>query len=306
MASEKFENSYSPKNEIEKEILNANPSYSSEFDFFDDNYFENYILEHQDDFDFMVQVAKVQGDNCINNLSPAASEISYHLAERPLVLLEAIQKFGKFSGSAETMPDYMVQHFRAIGEMDVVDNPEKYSQEHKEMVFDFMREKLAPFEYNHDLIESYENRRLKERDKEAQKLEQKWKNFQKKIAMRRKFQARFEAIQNVDLFAKPKTNAEKLRQCCKKAATLYIDDWESGKRPQITEDYMVGGVELFLLSTPNAKLEQMTKLIDAVAPMAVFNSQDKKYSERLKEKVRNDKKFQAKLVAGNKSVQKER
>ena len=56
---------------------------------------------------------------------------------------------------------------------------------------------------------------------------------------------------------------------------------------------------MFLLDSPNVKLEQMTKLIDAVAPAAVYNKQ---YTEILKTRIRNNKEFQAKLADNKKSV----
>ena len=99
------------------------------------------------------------------------------------------------------------------------------------------------------------------------------------------FFERYYAIEfGVDLNAKPKTNAEKLQQFCKKSMDAHGEGYKG---------YMVDGVKRFLLATPNVKLEQMTKLIDAVAPAAVY---DKQYTEKLKSSIRNDKEFQAKLA----------
>ena len=61
------------------------------------------------------------------------------------------------------------------------------------------------------------------------------------------------------------------------------------------------GVKRFLISSPNTKLEQMTKLIDAVAPAAVFNTQNYNYSEFVKSAVREDKNFQQYLADSKKS-----
>ena len=142
---------YVPRNDIEKEILDANPTRNPNFDFSDDAYFEEYILKHKDDFDFMVQVAKVQGDNCIN--LDGFSEISVLLAERPLVILEAVQHFDK---NLSAMPYYMLNYFDAIGETNGWRSLEGWrnltTQEHKNLVFDFIREKFAPFENNPDLV----------------------------------------------------------------------------------------------------------------------------------------------------------
>jgi len=106
------------------------------------------------------------------------------------------------------------------------------------------------------------------------------------IAKQEEFDRRYYAILNIDLDKKPKTNLEKLQQFCKKAR---MKDF----------DYVVGGVKMFLLDSPNVKLEQMGKLIDAVAPDAVYNKQ---YTEILKMRVRNNKEFQAKLADNKKSV----
>ena len=99
-------------------------------------------------------------------------------------------------------------------------------------------------------------------------------------------QQRIDSIKNVDLSVKPKTNAEKLQFFCKKAM--------EGKSANY-KGYVVDGVKRFLLSTPSVKLEQMTKLIDAVAPAAVFNAKNYAYSDFVKSAVRNDKNFAAKL-----------
>jgi len=56
---------------------------------------------------------------------------------------------------------------------------------------------------------------------------------------------------------------------------------------------------MFLLTTQNVKLEQMTKLIDAVAPQAVYYE---KYAENLKASIKNDKEFQSQLADIKKSV----
>jgi len=104
--------------------------------------------------------------------------------------------------------------------------------------------------------------------------------------------ARFEAIQNVDLNAKPKTNAEKLQQYCKKSLQTHGEGYK---------DYVTDGVKLFLLTTPNVKLEQMTKLIDAVAPQSAYNSAEQKFSDCVKSEIEQDTKFQTKLVERDKT-----
>jgi len=100
-------------------------------------------------------------------------------------------------------------------------------------------------------------------------------------------QKRIDAIKNVDLSAKPKTNAEKFRQFCKKSLQTH---GEKEKYYGVTD-----GVKLFLLTTPNVKLEQMTKLIDYVAPDAVYNLQGNKFSDIVKDAVREDKVFRDRL-----------
>jgi len=96
-------------------------------------------------------------------------------------------------------------------------------------------------------------------------------------------QKRISDIQNIDLNAKPKTNAAKLQQFCKKSMEAHGENYKG---------YVVDGVKRFLLSTPNTKLEQMTKIIDAVAPAAVFDTKNNSYSDFVKDAVREDKKFQ--------------
>ena len=445
-------------NDIEKEILDANPTRNPNFDFSDDAYFEEYILKHKDDFDFMVQVAKVQGDNCIN--LDGFSEISVLLAERPLVILEAVQHFDK---NLSAMPYYMLNYFDAIGETNGWRSLEGWrnltTQEHKNLVFDFIREKFAPFENNPDLVyelckkidyelpdlrddmqklkeefDSYgmlspyakadlkeekiftsqelspeevldlvkiemaervaefkqkynamsgeELLQMVERAKEnthcpclvkngdveylsglnaiilASKMPQdkshfifreskdgnikilnavesdiRWVgkyNSQKEIKTNPRedfkfemmldnikeslaiengdkidfckiveeaeskaidkcgmkvedYLQRIEAIRNIDVNAKPKTNAEKLQFFCKKAMEAH------------SENYVADGVKSFLLTTPSVKLEQMTKLIDYVAPDAVYNTQVNKYSDVVKEAVREDDVFRNRL-----------
>jgi len=95
------------------------------------------------------------------------------------------------------------------------------------------------------------------------------------IAKHDEYGKRLMEIFKVDLSTKPKTNAEKLRQFIKKAA-------KSGGYSPSEVGSTRDGVELFLLSTPNVKLEQMTKLIDYVAPQAVYNSAERKFSDRVK------------------------
>ena len=126
------------------------------------------------------------------------------------------------------------------------------------------------------------------------------KAIQEKLAQHKEFWARSKTIVKVDLKAKPKTNAEKLQQCIKKAQDAYLNSKKVVKNPAryITAE----GVKMFLLATPSVKLEQMTKLIDYVAPMSAFDSAERKFSERVKEAVRQDAKFQAKFAANKKSV----
>ena len=106
------------------------------------------------------------------------------------------------------------------------------------------------------------------------------------IAKQEEFDKRYYAIRNIDVYAKPKTNAEKLQQFCKMAMAKEFD-------------YVKEGVKMFLLATPNVKLEQMTKLIDAVAPTAVYY---KDYAKKLKASIKNDIEFQKKLAAKKKSA----
>ena len=104
-------------------------------------------------------------------------------------------------------------------------------------------------------------------------------------------QQRIDSIKNVDLAVKPKTNAEKLQFFCRKSMEGKSENYKG---------YMVDGVKRFLLSSPSVKLEQMTKLIDAVAPAAVFNTKNYAYSEFVKSSIRNDKNFRDKLAQVNK------
>ena len=109
---------------------------------------------------------------------------------------------------------------------------------------------------------------------------------------------RIAAIRNIDLNAKPKTNAEKLQQFCKKAMQSY--DADSYRRLDVVYGKcVVDGVKSFLLTTPSVKLEQMTKLIDYVAPDAVYNTQVNKYSDVVKEAVREDDVFRNRLKIAN-------
>ena len=103
---------------------------------------------------------------------------------------------------------------------------------------------------------------------------------------------RIAAIKSIDLNATPQTYAEKLQQFCKKSMQAHDENYKG---------YVVDGVKRFLLSSPNAKLEQLTKLIDAVAPAAVFNTKNYNYSEFVKSAVRNDKNFATKLSEVKKS-----
>ena len=103
---------------------------------------------------------------------------------------------------------------------------------------------------------------------------------------------RIDAIRNIDVEAKPKTNLEKLQRFCKKSMEAHGENYKG---------YMVDGVKMFLLATPSAKLDGMTKLIDAVAPAAVFNTKNNNYSEFVKSAVREDKKFQQYLADSKKT-----
>ena len=107
------------------------------------------------------------------------------------------------------------------------------------------------------------------------------------------FKARLDAIKNIDVEAKPKTNLEKLQRFCKKALMQhYTDDYRG---------YMIEGVKSFLLSTPNVKLEQMTKLIEVGAPVAAFDSEEYRYSEFVKDTIRQDKQFRKQLANRDKT-----
>jgi len=105
-------------------------------------------------------------------------------------------------------------------------------------------------------------------------------------------QKRIDAIKNIDVNAKQQTNAEKLQRFCKKSMEAHGENYKG---------YVVDGVKRFLISTPSTKLEQMTKLIDYVAPAAVFNTKNYNYSEFVKTAVRNDKNFATKLSEVKKS-----
>ena len=106
------------------------------------------------------------------------------------------------------------------------------------------------------------------------------------VEKQKECEARLNAIQNIDLNAKPKTNSEKLQQFCKRSIQTHGEGYK---------DYVTDGVKLFLLTTPNVKLEQMTKLIDVVAPQSAYNSAEQKFSDRVKSEIEQDAKFQAKL-----------
>lgn len=168
---------YFPKNDIEKNIVNANPDHNSWFNLSRNPEFESYILEHQDDFQFMVQVAKVQGSS---ELVYGDDKVSKLLFQRPLAILEAVR-----SDSEVSPPKYIADHFRAIGESLLLYRPDDYSWEHKELVFAFMRQKLAPFENNPDLI--------KNADVFDSNIMQEWKDFQEKFQ-----QDKENAIKNFD------------------------------------------------------------------------------------------------------------
>ena len=119
--------------------------------------------------------------------------------------------------------------------------------------------------------------------------------IQEKFSQQTEYRKRLMAIFKIDLNVKPKNNAEKLQQFIKKAAK------SAGYSPSEVGSIR-DGVELFLLNSPSVKLEQMTKLIDAVAPPAAFNSAELKFSDRVKKAIRQDKKFLAKLADIKKSA----
>ena len=107
------------------------------------------------------------------------------------------------------------------------------------------------------------------------------------------FKARLDAIKNIDVEAKPKNNLEKLQRFCKKALMQhYTDDYRG---------YMIEGVKSFLLTTPNVKLEQMTKLIEVVAPVVAFDSEKYRYSEFVKNTIRQDEQFRKQLANRDKT-----
>ena len=119
---------------------------------------------------------------------------------------------------------------------------------------------------------------------------------QEEINRQKEYDARLNAIRDVDLSVKPKTNAEKLQQFCKKALMQHYTDDYNG--------YMIEGVKSFLLSTPNVKLEQMTKLIEVVTPVVAFDSEKYRYSEFVKDTIRQDEQFR-KLLANRGKTPKE-
>ena len=111
---------------------------------------------------------------------------------------------------------------------------------------------------------------------------------------------RIDAIKNIDVEAKPKTNAEKLQRFCKKAMQSYDEDYlnylpDYQKLDIAYGECVADGVKSFLLTTPNVKLEQLTKLIDYVAPDAVYSTQVNKYSDVVKKAVREDDVFRNRL-----------
>ena len=115
---------------------------------------------------------------------------------------------------------------------------------------------------------------------------------QEEIKRQKEYDARLNAIRDVDLSVKPQTNAERLRFFCKKSLEAHGEGYE---------DYVAEGVKSFLLTTPSVKLEQMTKLIDAVAPVVAFDSEKYHYSEFLKDTIRQDKQFRKQLANRDKT-----
>jgi len=106
----------------------------------------------------------------------------------------------------------------------------------------------------------------------------------------KEYEARFNAIQNVDLNATLKTNAGKLQQFCKRSLQAHGEGYK---------DYVVDGVKMFLLTFPSAKLERMGNVIDAVAPEAVYNTEWSKFSDSVKSAIEQDVKFQKHSTQGN-------
>ena len=121
-------------------------------------------------------------------------------------------------------------------------------------------------------------------------------SVQEDVAKQKEYEARLNAIKNIDLNAKPKTNAEKLRQFCKKALMQHHTDDYNG--------YVIEGVKSFLYATPDAKLSQMTRIIDELSPVAAFNSEIYSYSDFVKDAVRQDEQFRKQLAKRNKKPEK--
>ena len=183
----------------------------------------------------------------------------------------------------------------------IIENTEAVSDIRKEYLF-----KAVSYRYDNILYPALK-RIMKQEKLQQQQEEQKSQNgildrfgsdkveadsVQEDIEKQKDYEARLEAIKNIDLNAKPKTNAEKLQQFCKKSMEAHGEDYK---------DYVADGVKSFLLSTPSAKLEGMTKLIDYVAPVVAFDSEEYRYSEFVKDTIRQDKQFRKQLANRDKT-----
>ena len=139
---------YEPKNELERAILNAE-SYRY-FDFSQNPELEKYIFENQKNYQLLVHVAAKQG-----SFTNSDSEISKLISRHPLAILDAVQHLNKpiFEYSNDSTSRFIHRYLDFMQETEILDENNSNYDEHKNLVFAFLREHLTPFEKNPELLE---------------------------------------------------------------------------------------------------------------------------------------------------------
>ena len=136
---------YVPANEVEEQILAANPLRSKGFSY--DPEQAEYLVAHADNRELLVEAAARQGMYAQN------TPVSKLFETRPSVVLDAIRK-GRPVAYGSPADDVIYMTLRVLDEDGGL---QSLSSEHGKMLFAFLRERLAPLEGNLEELRSMDN-----------------------------------------------------------------------------------------------------------------------------------------------------
>ena len=136
---------YVPANEMEEQILTANPLRSKGFSY--DPEQAEYLVAHGDNRELLVEAAARQGMYAQN------TPVSKLFEARPMVVLDAIRK-GRPVAYGSPADDVIYMTLRVLDEDGGL---QSLSSEHGKMLFAFLRERLAPLEGNLEELRAMDN-----------------------------------------------------------------------------------------------------------------------------------------------------